>query len=95
LSASEKARGSEEGESSTRVEVVSVAAESTRFVVFGYHGLRTIGWQLIKGGDAGEDGGKEVSYCSREEEKSTTRFRPTEEAVGESATSRGLGAAIG
>jgi hypothetical protein len=64
LSASEKTRGLEEGESSARVEAVSVVAEPTRFAVFGCHDLRTIRWRLIKGGDAGEDGGKEVSYCS-------------------------------
>jgi hypothetical protein len=64
LSASKKARGLEEGESSTRVEAVSVAVEATRFAVFGYRDLRTIRWRLIRGGDAGEDGGKEVSCCS-------------------------------
>jgi hypothetical protein len=64
LSASEKARGSEEGESNTRVEAVSATVEATRFVVFGCRGRRTIGWWLSKGGDVGEDGVKEVSCCS-------------------------------
>jgi len=57
-------KSSEKGESSTRVEAVSAAVEATRFAVFGCRNLRTIGWWLIRGGDAGEDGGKEVSWCS-------------------------------
>jgi hypothetical protein len=64
LSASEKARGSEEGESNTRVAAVSAAAEATRFEVLGCHGLRTIGWRLSNDGDAGDDGVTEVSCCS-------------------------------
>jgi hypothetical protein len=35
------------------------AAKATRFVVFGYRGLRIIGCLLISGGDTRENGGKE------------------------------------
>ena len=58
-SASENAKSSEEGECSTRVEVEVVAAEATRFAIFGYRGLRVIGCLLRAGGDVGEDGGNE------------------------------------
>jgi len=54
-SASENAKGSEEGECSTRVEAEVAAAEAARFAVFGCRGLRVIGWLLRAGGDAGED----------------------------------------
>jgi hypothetical protein len=60
LSASENAKGSEEGECSTSVEAVTATTEVTRFAVFSCHDLKTIGCLLIKGGDAGEDGGNEV-----------------------------------
>jgi len=35
------------------------AAEAARFAVFGYRGLRVIGWLLRGGRDVGEDGGSE------------------------------------
>jgi len=58
-SASENARGSEEGECSTRVEVGLAATQATRFVVFCCRGRRAIGCLLISGGDAGGNGGSE------------------------------------
>jgi hypothetical protein len=61
LSASEKATGSEEGESNTRVAAVSAVVEDTVFAVLGCRDLRTIGWWLSNGGDAGEVGVIEVS----------------------------------
>ena len=61
-SASENTKGLEEGEYSTRVEVEVVAAEATRFDVFGCRGLRVIGCLLRVGGDAGEDSGNEETY---------------------------------
>jgi hypothetical protein len=60
LFALEKATGSEEGESNTRVAAVSVAAEDTIFAVLGCSDLRTIGWRLSNDGDAGEVGVIEV-----------------------------------
>jgi hypothetical protein len=62
LSASENARGLEEGACSTWVEAVTAAAEATRFAVFGCRGLKTIGCPLNKGGDVGEYGGSEAIY---------------------------------
>jgi hypothetical protein len=47
------------------VEAVTAVVEATRFVVFGCHGLRTIGFLLIKEGDAEEDGGSEAICCNR------------------------------
>jgi len=64
LSASEKARGYEKGECITRGEVVTVTMEATRLVVFGCRGQRTIGCLLIKGGNAGEEGGHKISFYS-------------------------------
>jgi hypothetical protein len=64
LSASEKATGSEEGESNTRVAVVLAAAEETIFAVLGCRDLRTIGCRLSNGAAAGEGGITEVSCCS-------------------------------
>ena len=58
----ENAKGSEEGEYSTRVEVEVAAAEATRLAVFGCRGLRVIGCLLCAGGDAGEDGCSEETY---------------------------------
>jgi hypothetical protein len=43
------------------VAVVSAAAEDTIFAVLGCRDLRTIGWRLSNGGDAGEVGVTEVS----------------------------------
>jgi len=64
LSASEKARGSEEGECSTRGEAVTVVAEATRLAVFGYRGRRTIGCLLVKGGNTGEKDGYNMSSAA-------------------------------
>jgi hypothetical protein len=64
LSASEKARGSEEGECSTRGETVTVVVEAIRLAVFGFHGRRTIGCLLVKGGDIGEKDSHKMSCCS-------------------------------
>ena len=61
LSASEKATGSEKGESNTQVAAVSAAAEDTIFAVLGCRDLRTIGCRLSNGGDAREVGITEVS----------------------------------
>jgi hypothetical protein len=61
LSASEKATGSEEGESNTRVAAVLAAAEETIFAVLGCRDLRTIGCQLSNDGDVGEGGITEVA----------------------------------
>jgi hypothetical protein len=61
LSASEKATGSEKGESNTQVVVVSAAAEDTIFAVLGCRDLRTIGCRLSNDGDAREVGITEVS----------------------------------
>jgi hypothetical protein len=61
LSVSEKATGSEEGKSNTRVAAVLVAAEETIFAVLGCRDLRTIGCRLSNGGDAGEGGITEVA----------------------------------
>jgi hypothetical protein len=63
-SASENAKGSEEGECSTRVEVEVAAAEAIRFAVFDCRGLRIIGCLLLAGGDAGEDGDSEETCDS-------------------------------
>jgi hypothetical protein len=46
------------------VEAGLAAAEATKFAVFGCCGLRTIGFLLISGGDAGENGGSEEIYGS-------------------------------
>ena len=47
-----------------RRSAVTSVTETTRSVVLGCHGRRTIRCLLIKGGNAGEDGGNEVSCCS-------------------------------
>jgi hypothetical protein len=65
LSASEKARGYEEGECITPGEVVTTTMEATRLAVFGCRGWRTIGCLLIKGGNAGEEDGHKISCYSR------------------------------
>ena len=59
-SATENAKGLEEGEYSTHVEVEVAAAEAARLAIFGCRGLRVIGCLLCAGGDAREDG------CSEE-----------------------------
>jgi hypothetical protein len=64
VSASDKVRGSEEGDSNTRVAAISAAAEATIFAVLGCRGLSTIGWRLSNSGDAGEVSVTEVSYYS-------------------------------
>jgi len=43
------------------VEAEVAVAEAAKFAVFGYRGLRVIGWLLRGSGDAGEDGGSEES----------------------------------
>ena len=58
-STSENAKGLEEGECSTRMEVEVAAAKATRFAVFGCRGLRVIGCLLRASGDVGEAGGSE------------------------------------
>jgi hypothetical protein len=63
-SASENAKGLEEGECSTRGEAGVAAVETTRFAVFSCRGLRIIGCLLLAGGDAGEDGGREETCGS-------------------------------
>jgi hypothetical protein len=63
-SALENAKGSEEGECNTRMEVEVAAAEAARFAVYGCRGLRVIGWLPRTGGDAGEDGGSEETCGS-------------------------------
>jgi len=64
LLASENARGSEQGECSTRGEAVTTTVEATKYAVFGCRGRRTIGCLLIKGDDARENGGSEVTCCN-------------------------------
>jgi len=46
------------------MEAEVAAAEAARFAVFGYRGMRVIGWLLRAGGDAGEDGGSEETCGS-------------------------------
>jgi hypothetical protein len=76
--------GSKVGEDITRDGGGTVVAETPRFVVFDCRERRTIGCLLTMGGKVGREDGRVVSCYNGYDEKSTTRFSLTEEAVEES-----------